>query len=122
MPREALLAELRHLSKPELELILKEFKPVEREQVLALVEAPRDTKSPAPFVSLAGLSPWLLKAIDPTHGPDRRKPLTAATRDALSEALERLAAEQAPKTAVDAKNDRRFASKLFRWRKGRRAS
>jgi hypothetical protein len=103
MSREALLRELRGLKQRELERILNAFAEDDRERVIALISPPAKPAAEVPFAMLAGLSPWLLKAIEPGQPPLRDK-LTPATRLAVSAALERTALqhEQSPRRHIGA--------------------
>ena len=85
--RDALIGELRSLSRRELERTLKAFSASEREQLVCLLEPNVPPAAPA-FETLAGLSPWLLKALERSESPSASQPgLTAATRAALALAL-----------------------------------
>jgi hypothetical protein len=105
MPREALLNELGLLSRRELELTLAGLGPAEREHVRRLIGKARPPRpaTPPSFETLAGLSPWLLKAIDRSKSPEGgASRMSPAARAVLGRALEKLAAGKAPQRPAGA--------------------
>jgi hypothetical protein len=120
MPRDALLAELRRLSPRELELVLRPLQPAECSLVMALVRERQERDTPLPpFEALAGLSPWLLRAIERSEGNAARAGapmMTAAARAALSDAMRQLAQSQ-PAGAQVVENSPRMLGRIFPWRR-----
>jgi hypothetical protein len=96
MPREALLGELRSLNARELALLLQPLTADERRKVLAQLREPSPQELPMPpFAALAGLSPWLLKAIERSEGVGGAAgSMTPAARSALARALKQLTVEE----------------------------
>lgn len=115
-----LIAELRRLSNRELRLTLSELSPQERTRVLALIEDDRTDPQPS-FETLAGLSPWLLRAIDEARSPEaaERERQTPATRAALLSALSQVAASdltERPRTKpADIRFIRRLVARTRSW-------
>jgi hypothetical protein len=87
-----LLSELRSLSNRELRLTLRALSPQERAEVLGMLEPLEREESAPAFETLAGLSPWLLKAVDQAKSDGTQSRLTPATRAALLRSLRELPA------------------------------
>jgi len=86
-PSAQLISELRRLGNRELRVTLGALTSREREQVLGLLETAERPAVPPSFGTLAGLSPWLLKAVDRAKSDDGRPRLTPDSRAALLRAL-----------------------------------
>jgi hypothetical protein len=117
------VAELKRLGDRELRLTLGQLSPLEREQVLALIEQPQSSKSPpASFETLVGFSPWLLKAIEAARQPGAgAKSVTPATRNALLEAFDQLVGKSsAGRSQHPAQNT--FIGRMLARRKARLAA
>ena len=91
MSRDALLRELRSLSRRELQRTLGLLEAEERRRVLSLVEAIVPAEPEPSFQTLVGLSPWLLKAIGPAGSSATQARRTPATQRALAAVLHDLA-------------------------------
>jgi hypothetical protein len=120
MQRESLLSELRRLSSRELELTLDQLEASEREQVRTLLREPEVRAAPTPsFDALAGLSQWLLRAIDRAKATDAASTrMTPAAHKALSDALGHLPAHKPESGSGDRSRGRAFAAIFGRLRRG----